>query len=1262
MKFMSRAAAFTTALLVCMSSVYAVDIVENAEPKTLDISFSQDNMSYSIEQAEKPLKEMRLSEENTGADNSQTDESELPSVFDLRNSNTVTPVKNQQSTQSCWAFSAIACAEQSLVSKGLANSTADLSESALTWFGQNTAIGSNEGTKVDDPYQNGGNWITAALAMSRFSGVEYEDDAPFLDGTAENAKLSDRQRDVCEYHLRSAQNIPKENTADIKAAVMNNGGVSVSYFTNEKYFSADNESYYCPNSSMINHSVTIIGWDDDYSKENFSEDNRPENNGAWLVKGSWGGFSQDGCYYISYEEPEMKYFCTYEMEENSNADNVYTYTNGTNMVLAYAENSITGANVFTAEKEETLSEVSFFLMNTKGENVDYKISVYRSPNSSDPQSGEKISQMSGSVCRDGFYTVKTENDPEIKAGEKFSVVLTLEYSGTYSYILCEGGGTSQSGSGESFVSTGGKWYDCKTSGYNNIYINAYTSDVSEPDKDSLKELADSYSETAGMAKSRNKALKTAANKNASVSDVRNSRLLLNSAAEKKDSRKTISTAEEWNEFAESVAEGNTYKGKIVYLENDIDFTDCDFVPVGSDDNAFEGYFDGNGYTLSSIECVNTDGTASVFPLITSNSVVSDLTVKDSSFTGKDVGAIVGKAEDSYILRCGFNGNITAEEQSGLIAAQLINSKADSCYGNSKSDDSEENLFGLTENSFVSNSYADDTKETAYMLNTVGGEQYDSGDWCFDEIPKVANYGKEPVHKITFNVNDDIYLSYSDSQGKAEFPQIKAEDGYKFRWYLDNEQINENNIFTADTTVTAKAVKAESFTITYKLNGGVNSEDNPVEVNEGDTVELAAPEREGYVFAGWYADSEFTSEPIEVLSDISQDNVLYAKWEKQTFTVTYIDNFGNTVKTQTVNYGENAEEPAASYVKGLKFDHWEGSSENITEDTVISAVYNVVSVDLSECTVDNFEECVYDGTAKTQENLEVSYGSAKLKAGEHYSISYVNNVSAGTAYAVVKGTGSCKGVKTVTFKIEPKTAENVKLGYVNTRYFTGSEIRPSLDVYMDGKKMTYSKDYYFTYTDNINAGVGHINVNFKGNYKGTVVKDFNILSKRSNELTYSEMGIYVYEGKAIEVLPDIYNGDVRVQEGTDFDVEYINNDYTGLAIAKITFKGNYSGIRLAYYTIYPQRPEDLKVEKTGDSSLTVSWNEIDGAFGYRIEYSDNENFRNSRYKTVVGKDKTSYTLSGLNKGSTYYVRLTAYTQINERIKAFGKASETVVAEF
>ena len=53
---------------------------------------------------------------------------------------------------------------------------------------------------------------------------------------------------------------------------------------------------------MVNHAVTIVGWDDNYKKENFIDGPKPSRNGAWIVKNSYGtGFGDKGYFYMAYD-------------------------------------------------------------------------------------------------------------------------------------------------------------------------------------------------------------------------------------------------------------------------------------------------------------------------------------------------------------------------------------------------------------------------------------------------------------------------------------------------------------------------------------------------------------------------------------------------------------------------------------------------------------------------------------------------------------------------------------------------------------------------------------------------------------------------------------------------------------------------------------------------------------------------------------------------------------------------------------------------
>ena len=83
--------------------------------------------------------------------------------------------------------------------------------------------------------------------------------------------------------------------AKMKQTISNYGGIFAGVHGAQLMSDAYNNStgaIYCDpndveNSYTMNHAVVIIGWDDNYSKDNFNEAHRPSSNGAWIVKNSW---------------------------------------------------------------------------------------------------------------------------------------------------------------------------------------------------------------------------------------------------------------------------------------------------------------------------------------------------------------------------------------------------------------------------------------------------------------------------------------------------------------------------------------------------------------------------------------------------------------------------------------------------------------------------------------------------------------------------------------------------------------------------------------------------------------------------------------------------------------------------------------------------------------------------------------------------------------------------------------------------------------
>lgn len=87
------------------------------------------------------------------------------------------------------------------------------------------------------------------------------------------------------------------------AVTTNTYSLGKEYYDNQEDL-LNAKAYYCDNpKKIVDHAITIIGWDDNYSRENFNLEHRPINDGAYIVLNSWGEkFSKDGVYYVSYDD------------------------------------------------------------------------------------------------------------------------------------------------------------------------------------------------------------------------------------------------------------------------------------------------------------------------------------------------------------------------------------------------------------------------------------------------------------------------------------------------------------------------------------------------------------------------------------------------------------------------------------------------------------------------------------------------------------------------------------------------------------------------------------------------------------------------------------------------------------------------------------------------------------------------------------------------------------------------------------------------
>ena len=293
-------------------------------------------------------------------------------------------VKDQGNTQMCWACSSNTVLETTV---NLANKTNHIfSHEALA-----NQVSNKYGISIDE----GGN---SYVAYGHYTSGEIpvnlkqeEVNVKIEDYTIFSSVYKKLEGDTVKYQksIESDEQYVQDEVETIRQSIknhiMNYGAVTALTYSDIKYFNDNLQAYYCYSNGVYpNHQVTIVGWDDNYKKENFMKENDkqkilPKSDGAYIVLNSYGkDFGKDGLFYVSYDDAFIEYSnfgitktSSYEEEEN-----IYQYDElGMNNEIGFKADAY-AANVYTrkTQKLEVLSSISFGSL----ENGEYE--VYINPN------------------------------------------------------------------------------------------------------------------------------------------------------------------------------------------------------------------------------------------------------------------------------------------------------------------------------------------------------------------------------------------------------------------------------------------------------------------------------------------------------------------------------------------------------------------------------------------------------------------------------------------------------------------------------------------------------------------------------------------------------------------------------------------------------------------------------------------------------------------------------------------------------------------
>ena len=307
-----------------------------ALPRTYDIDVSESVLDYyKTNNLPKIIKQLLGNTSNSLEDVQEIVESSRFNLADKLNLR----VENQGNTTECWAFSLLKSMETNIALSKNEKEIGDFSERHMDYATSRTFKDGTNEKGFQREVGNGGLLVTGLAYLTNGQGAVLEENMPFENNEVKiNLEEINKPVDtmVDEYYILPT--IHKKYTKDevgntlsvkyykssgeeytseeleavrkiIKEQLVVNGAISsmtggsmTQFYNNTSTF--ESTAYNCNDSSKVrDHAITIIGWDDNYSKENFCEGRKPSTDGAYIVLNSYGDSSFDNGYiYISYED------------------------------------------------------------------------------------------------------------------------------------------------------------------------------------------------------------------------------------------------------------------------------------------------------------------------------------------------------------------------------------------------------------------------------------------------------------------------------------------------------------------------------------------------------------------------------------------------------------------------------------------------------------------------------------------------------------------------------------------------------------------------------------------------------------------------------------------------------------------------------------------------------------------------------------------------------------------------------------------------
>ena len=1156
---------------------------------------------------------------------------ELEAQWD--NSKYFTEVKNQNPYGTCWAHAAMGLMEYSLKKQNIMENP-DLSEHHLAYFAYNTGydvLGNASNDTITcsntgaDLYNMGGNYWLAANRLLNWQGAAGEAGYPY--STMPDEVASDKAQDTVAI-LKECYFIPTKDVVtgsdndkklqlrnQLKTLIKEYGGVMWTYNHQNEYMhdvvkdgEKESTNYYSgTHLSGTNHAIEVVGWDDNYSRENFPETCRPENDGAWLIRNSWGtSICKDGYMYMSYEERTLgcsNSASVYIAGNKSDYDNNYFYDN----VVSNSLPSIGSLNKIAAVYDvkntvEQLKAVSFI---SAAADVNYSIQIYKLDTDgtvSNPEKGAALlsEPVTGKVAYSGVYTVELGKSIYLQQNDKFAIVVS--FPGKNGRMYTSPSGTSNGVSvhdecaqGQMFINSGSGWSDCgKGSSPYSFNLNALTKDVDISSIDVT--LSVDRQKPEGLTGDLVNKLSW---NNIDIFDYDVYRKEVSDDGESGEYVKlaTVKTGS-YDDTIPDTDWGKDFKYKVVVLSTNSNEVNAE------------------GYKLKPV--LNTP--------VCSSAKVSLEWVAISGATSYIIERSIGNADSFEEIKKDCTECKYVDDTKGLVMGdyyyriKAVGEKNQSLYSDAQSIEAGTVDDRLTVRFFGSDGSLLKIEKVKPGLGVqppeapkVTGYEFKSWSEASDNVTKDMDIYAQytPVkYKITYVLNGGTNNSSNPDTYSIEdsvtLKQPSHSTMYFDGWY-DNSSLSGSSVTgisagsTGDKTFYAKWIEKKeikihdipdrnytgtqicpSIKVTY--GGDVLAEGTDYTVKYSNNVNATQNAQVSISFKGKFNGTYTVTFKILPKNIGDLDISTYcapAVYNGRPQTPKPVIKWGNTVLKNNTEYTVSS----GSYVEAKIYELTVTGKGNFTGSTTVK--YEIVDATgknpMSKVKISKkISDMNYTGLpfSPSASMLTLKFGKEKLTPDIDYIIECSGVCQdAGTYYVDIIGIGDFAGSKQTSFKIKGKAVSSVKTGAV---MYTGDSVEPEITD-SKGNKLQEGKDYEVTgLSNNIKAGNGRISIKGKGGYMGTATKSFKITPR---SITANDVAISFASGSDRQpynkggAMPEmkIVYGNTVLEAGTDYTVAYSKNKKMGdRAVARIKGKGNFTGTVEKSFTVASNNMSELSM--------------------------------------------------------------------------------------